>query len=147
MSGQDEGLEIDIDDDFSVRSVKTGAVEGAGSVASEGASVAASAGTATGSDVAVSVEAGAEAVPAVTGAGPVADDSMDVEVTDSRKIEAPGSEGSQPGAEENALVPRPVAVHLIGVNDLSTDEVEKYVGYYYPRIKYRVQWVDDSSCK
>lgn len=46
--------------------------------------------------------------------------------------------------EQSAEVPRrPEAIHLYGVDVMSTAEVMQYFTEYHPK---RVEWIDDSSC-
>ena len=40
---------------------------------------------------------------------------------------------------------RPEAVHLRGVDNLSTDDVKFYVSGIYPSNEYNIEWIDDTS--
>lgn len=42
-------------------------------------------------------------------------------------------------------LPRPTAIYLYGVNEMSTEDVKTYAGR--PEALQKVEWIDDSSCK
>lgn len=42
-------------------------------------------------------------------------------------------------------LPRPTAIYLYGVNEMSTEDVKTYAGR--PETLQKVEWIDDSSCK
>ena len=39
------------------------------------------------------------------------------------------------------------ALHLVGVDDLSTEEVRTYVRSYCGSKSFKVEWINDSSCE
>lgn len=42
---------------------------------------------------------------------------------------------------------RPTAIHLVGVDNMSTDQVRQFVRACSGSGRFKVEWINDSSCK
>lgn len=60
--------------------------------------------------------------------------------------QTPSTETSQTALNDPELQLRKKAIHIRGVDEMSSEDLTLYGKCYIPNLPFRIEWVDDSSC-